>query len=401
MIRNPLYSLNELYSEKYLLPYGQAVVDHLPPVAVNEVTAFLWDFYAISHTAKEGIDAVSQHFAISAEELPNVQKELSETLGEFEQRRFLIKEETGTAGESLCNSLSCALPFESAPLPYRIAGKDLLFHLPPDYLSEAWAPYRVPATSGNALHIRYEIGDFESTSEAAILNSPDMIVSGTGSEYSIQYPTFRHISGLTYRPDSQEVLFTLRDDDISPEVQEEIFLALRFPFLQECMSAEILAIHSASFLYQDRVYLISAKSGTGKSTHISLWEQEYGVQPINGDLNLLSLNPDGKAIVLGSPWCGTSKITTAATYPLGGILFLSRANDDTVSPLSADKALLNLMSRNIICSLTESELKKNLQTAGRILDSGILTGSLRCTATPHAAKVAREYIDRYGFLHEI
>ncbi len=79
------------------------------------------------------------------------------------------------------------------------------------------------------------------------------------------------------------------------------------------------ALHSASNYYQEKAWLYSASSGTGKTTHVKLWEKLYAVQVLNGDLNLLGMEKD-EVFVYGIPWCGTSGVYTTKKYPLGGII---------------------------------------------------------------------------------
>ena len=66
--------------------------------------------------------------------------------------------------------------------------------------------------------------------------------------------------------------------------------------------------HSCAFKVNDRGIALAAKSGTGKSTHMFLWQKLLGekFQIINGDKPILRL-VDGKPYIYGTPWAGKEK----------------------------------------------------------------------------------------------
>lgn len=71
-----------------------------------------------------------------------------------------------------------------------------------------------------------------------------------------------------------------------------------------------LFIHTwAAITYKNYAYIFCAPSGTGKTTHISLWKKFLGkdVGIINGDKPFLSFeneNGQNRITVCGSPWAG-------------------------------------------------------------------------------------------------
>lgn len=174
----------------------------------------------------------------------------------------------------------------------------------------------------------------------------------------------------------------------------ETFHAIRMAFLLYAKMKGIYALHSASFIYRDKLWLISAPAGTGKSTHANLWNQEYGTPVINGDLNFIDINEE-TLYVKGSPWCGTSGIFDNQTYELGGIIFLSQGRDNTAASQDnfADRTLL-VANRLISPSWTADMLENNIKGASAIAH-GCLIFSLSCDATPKAAKACKDFIDAH------
>ena len=59
-----------------------------------------------------------------------------------------------------------------------------------------------------------------------------------------------------------------------------------------CLRCEQNAIfmHGSSFKYQNKGIILTAKSGTGKSTHRAMWQRLFDIEVINDDKNIVSLN---------------------------------------------------------------------------------------------------------------
>ena len=153
----------------------------------------------------------------------------------------------------------------------------------------------------------------------------------------------------------------------------------------------LFALHSSSILYQDKAWLFAGPSGTGKSTHAALWENEFETPLLNGDLNLIGIS-DEIPVVYGIPWCGTSGIYTANTHPLGGITLLKRAAGNGALPLTEDERQLKVMHRLISPSWTNEMLSRNLDFAAD-LQRRIPVFCLQCTKDAAAAHTMKQIID--------
>ena len=98
--------------------------------------------------------------------------------------------------------------------------------------------------------------------------------------------------------------------------------------------------HSALIEYEGRGYAFSAKSGTGKSTHISLWQKAFGkqVRVINGDKPILRYI-NGELVAYGTPWCGKENISTNASVPLCAICFIERSESNSIARITPSEAI--------------------------------------------------------------
>lgn len=99
-------------------------------------------------------------------------------------------------------------------------------------------------------------------------------------------------------------------------------------------------MHCAVIEYEGEGYAFAAHSGTGKSTHIGLWQKRFGdrVRVINGDKPILRFI-DGRLYAFGTPWCGKEGLQTNASVPLKAICFLERSPLNTIRPIDAKEAI--------------------------------------------------------------
>lgn len=176
-------------------------------------------------------------------------------------------------------------------------------------------------------------------------------------------------------------------------LSNEEFINLREEYGEYSLRRGFLFIHSASVLYKEKLWLFSAKSGTGKSTHANMWQQAGTGKVINGDLNLVGIKND-KAVVEGTPWCGTSGIYDLNEYPLGGIAFLVRDEKDFVEELSFPEKVIAILQESITPMWDEERIEKEIEIALQIARQSVIF-KFHCTAKMSAYEKAIEYIDRH------
>lgn len=101
-----------------------------------------------------------------------------------------------------------------------------------------------------------------------------------------------------------------------------------------------LMLHASAAAMGGRAYLFSGPCGRGKSTHTRLWQQTFGeaVQVFNDDKPALR-RLDGRWFAYGTPWCGKDGINLNQKWPLGGICFLEKAQENRIRRLSPAEAL--------------------------------------------------------------
>jgi hypothetical protein len=104
-----------------------------------------------------------------------------------------------------------------------------------------------------------------------------------------------------------------------------------------------LLIHASCVSYQGKAYPFTAQSGTGKSTHTSLWMKHIeGTELMNDDNPIIRII-DGKPIVYGSPWSGKTPCYRNIKAPLGAITQIKRAPYNKAVRLSVVEAFACLL----------------------------------------------------------
>jgi hypothetical protein len=224
-----------------------------------------------------------------------------------------------------------------------------------------------------------------------LLRSTELEIFEREEDYLFLFPRAVHIDSAFLKKDG-----TCADFFCHPVSDEnfvtDLFHAIRFIYLYTAQKHEIFALHSASILYREKIWLFSGPSGTGKSTHTNLWKEIFHTPVINGDLNLIALTGHG-AVTHGLPWCGTSQISDTHSYPLGGIILLKQAAEDYIVELSEDEKALMTMQRLISPCWNPAQLQANLDFTQK-LSKQVLICRLCCTKNRSAAEVMKEYIDK-------
>ena len=147
--------------------------------------------------------------------------------------------------------------------------------------------------------------------------------------------------------------------------------------------------HSAVIDYKGRGYAFSAKSGTGKSTHISLWKRAFGddVAIVNGDKPIVRYI-GGRFVAYGTPWCGKEGWQRNSSAELCAICFLERGETNSIRKLDASDAVSLVFGQILVPKDLEG-----FDAISGLLDamlSSVPCYLLRCNMDTEAAFVARD-----------
>ena len=120
-------------------------------------------------------------------------------------------------------------------------------------------------------------------------------------------------------------------------------LMLLFAFASACHG--VLEMHASVVVNEGKGYLFLGRSGTGKSTHSSLWLKHIpGTMLLNDDNPFLRLMPDGTARVYGSPWSGKTPCYKNLDFPAGAVVRIRQAPFNKIEKLPPIQAYASLMA---------------------------------------------------------
>jgi len=132
-------------------------------------------------------------------------------------------------------------------------------------------------------------------------------------------------------------------------------------------------------------YIFTAPSGTGKTTHVRLWEKYLGsdAEIINGDKPILEVKED-EIVAYGTPWAGKERLQKNTCVPVRGICFLRQSEINTIHKLSKKEALLLLLPQIYIMSDSQ-KAGKTLELFSEVLER-IPIYEFRCNISEQAVK---------------
>ena len=94
---------------------------------------------------------------------------------------------------------------------------------------------------------------------------------------------------------------------------------------------QTLEMHASVIMNGGRGYLFLGKSGTGKSTHSSLWLKHIeGSELMNDDNPVIRVGEDGVTRVYGSPWSGKTPCYRNISAPIGAIVRIRQAKFNAI-----------------------------------------------------------------------
>ena len=139
-----------------------------------------------------------------------------------------------------------------------------------------------------------------------------------------------------------EVKVRIRWSD--PHAGDMLNVFIMIAFAQCSVLRRTLLIHASVVENAGRGYAFLGKSGTGKSTHSSLWMQHIeGTRLLNDDNPAVRVEADGSIGIYGTPWSGKTPCYRNYGVPLAAFVRLEQALYNNFSTCTDSKALIMLL----------------------------------------------------------
>lgn len=140
---------------------------------------------------------------------------------------------------------------------------------------------------------------------------------------------------LDCSPDYKTAHLGLIDDQLKHYTTDNALMVLYALSSSQNMT---LLMHASTVVNGGRAYLFLAPSGTGKSTHSQLWLKNVPfTRLLNDDNPVITIN-DGKVIASGSPWSGKTPCYINESYPVGALVYITRAKYNKIHRMSKIEA---------------------------------------------------------------
>ena len=198
----------------------------------------------------------------------------------------------------------------------------------------------------------------------------ELEVAGRQMRYLLNEPAaanyfcipLHHCGGEDFDIMVTEELRARKREFFPPEISEAFkeYKLLGYQTAKYLLRSQACIVHAVAIRWQGKAWLLCAPSGTGKTTQFSLWRRLRGreVRLLSGDQPIVTLESDGEVQTWASPWTGKERwVDDPGPAPLGGIIFLEQAAENSIEPLLSKESVPRLFQTFMAFPDTEEEIR--------------------------------------------
>jgi len=148
------------------------------------------------------------------------------------------------------------------------------------------------------------------------------------------------------------------------------FQSLMLATGNELLMRDRALFHGAALCWKGRAWILTAPSGTGKTTQLRHWRKllKREMKIINGDKPLLVMQDDRTVLACSSPWRGKERYGQRnLCAPLGGIILLEQGDHNEIMRLAADDAVIPLFTEFVSYPENEEQIRCQANILEQIL----------------------------------
>jgi len=146
------------------------------------------------------------------------------------------------------------------------------------------------------------------------------------------------------------------------------FMLMGIVFRNNLLNKGGIVMHASSIAWDGKGILFTAPSGTGKSTHVRLWEKYLGdaITVVNDDTPAIRFKNE-EPMLCGTPWSGSSDKFVNIEVPIKAIVVLNQAPQNSIRKLEIFEALQMVMPRCFLPYFDEELMKKAYEVLENII----------------------------------
>ena len=156
---------------------------------------------------------------------------------------------------------------------------------------------------------------------------------------------------------------------------------------------DTLLIHASLVRQNGYGYPFIAKSGTGKSTQVSMWLRHIPGCDLMNDDNPIIRIIDGEAYIFGGPWSGKTPCYRNVKAKLGAITRIDRAEENSIEKLPPVEAFASFLPSCSTMKWDENIFERICDTVTRIIEQTPIY-TLHCLPNKEAAILCNKAISR-------
>ena len=136
------------------------------------------------------------------------------------------------------------------------------------------------------------------------------------------------------------------------------FRALIGPTSRALLKYDCCIFHCVSFLWQDSAFVLTAPTGTGKTTQYLNWQRLFPdeITMICGDMPVLEGKIDGTVWAHPTSWNGKEKIGNPVCGSVQGIVLLEQGQENRMQKFAPQDAILPFFEQFLVRPETEEQI---------------------------------------------
>lgn len=164
-------------------------------------------------------------------------------------------------------------------------------------------------------------------------------------------------------------------------------LAFYRRFCEAAVEKNILLFHSSVVAVDGQAYVFTAPSGTGKSTHTSLWREVFKERAvmINDDKPLFKIE-ENTVWAYGTPWDGKHRISTKTKAEIRAVCILERGAQNSIEKCDFTDAYPLILNQTYRPD-EERGMKKTLELVDKLMHL-VPVYRMKCNISREAAVMA-------------